>query len=105
MIVSRKPFQVRVWVDRGFYRVGDTVKVGLNAQTPDHKPVEGKGELTLFRISYNEKAEPVEKPVETWKLDTDAQGKATQQLKAAEAGQSRLSSKLTDAKQHGNASK
>ncbi len=100
VLVARKPFQVFAWVDRGHYRTGDTIKANFNAHTIDNKPVEGKGELTLFRISYNEKAEPIEKPVETWKIDTDAQGKATQQLKAAEPGQYRLSYKLTDAKQH-----
>ena len=64
------------------------------------KPVEGKGELTLFSISYNDKNEPVEKAVQTWKLDTNVEGKAQQQIKAAEAGQYRLSYKLTDAKEH-----
>src|SRR5262249_19750406 len=66
----------------------------------DKKPVEGKGVLTLYKISYNQKREPVEKAVETWKLDTDVEGKARQQLKAAEAGQYRLSYALTDSKGH-----
>jgi uncharacterized protein YfaS (alpha-2-macroglobulin family) len=100
VIVSRKPFQVNVWVNRGFYQVGDTVKFGLNAQTPDHKPVEGKGELTLFRISYDDKNQPVEKAVQTWKVDTDVEGRANQQMEASKAGQYRLSYKLTDAQKH-----
>src|SRR5216684_7239164 len=54
VLVSRKPFQVNVWVNRGFYHVGDTIKVGVNGQTIDQKPVEGKGELTLFAISYDD---------------------------------------------------
>jgi len=100
VLVSRKPFSVFTWVDRGHYRAGDTVKAYFRAQTLDQKPVEGKGELTLYQITYNDKNEPVEKAVGTWKVDTNVEGTANQQLKAAEAGQYRLSYKLTDAKQH-----
>jgi uncharacterized protein YfaS (alpha-2-macroglobulin family) len=100
VLVARKPFQVFAWLNHGHYRVGDTVTASFRAQTLDRKPVEGKGELTLFRITYNDKNEPVEKAVQTWKVDTDVEGKATQQAKAAEAGQYRFSYKLTDAKQH-----
>jgi uncharacterized protein YfaS (alpha-2-macroglobulin family) len=100
VLVARKPFQVFAWLGRGYYRAGDTLDASFQAQTLDHKPVEGKGELTLLRIAYNDKNEPVEKAVQTWKLDTDAEGKAHQQMVAAEAGQYRLSYKLTDAKKH-----
>ena len=100
VLVSRKPFKVYAWLDRGHYAAGDTIKASFSAQTLDQKPVQGKGDLTLFKISYNAKSEPVEKAVQTWKLDTDAFGKAKQQIKAAEPGQFRLSYKVTDAKQH-----
>jgi uncharacterized protein YfaS (alpha-2-macroglobulin family) len=100
VLVARKPFQVFAWLDRGHYRTGDTVRAGFDAHTLDNKPVEGKGELTLFKVTYNDKKEPVEKAVETWQLDTNAEGRARQQLKAAEPGQYRLSYKVTDSKQH-----
>lgn len=103
VLVSRKPFQIFSWVDRGHYRVGDTIQAHFTAQTLDQKPVQGKGELTLYRITYNG-GEPAENAVQTWKLDTSApgatQGTARQQLKAATAGQYRLALKLTDAKNH-----
>jgi uncharacterized protein YfaS (alpha-2-macroglobulin family) len=98
VLVARKPFKVYAWVDRGFYRAGDVVKASFAAQTLDQKPVEGKGELTLYKISYNAKNEPVETAVQTWKLDTDAQGQARQQITAAQPGQYRLAYKVTDAK-------
>jgi uncharacterized protein YfaS (alpha-2-macroglobulin family) len=100
VLAARQPFRVFAWLDHGHYRVGDTIKAFFKAHTLDQKPVEGKGELTLYKISYNEKNEPVEKPVNTWKLDTDVEGKALQQLKASTAGQYRLSYKLTDSKKH-----
>ncbi len=100
VLVARKPFQVFAWVDRGHYRAGDTVEARFQAHTLDRKPVEGKGVLTLYSISYDAKNEPVEKPVETWNLDTDENGQARQQMVAAAKGQFRLSYKLTDAKEH-----
>jgi len=100
VLVARKPFQVYAWLDRGFYHAGDSIKASFSAQTLDRKPVAGKGELTLLQISYNAKNEPVEKAVQTWKLDTDAQGQAGQQMTAAAPGQYRLSYKVTDAKQN-----
>ena len=60
VLVSRKPFQVFSWVDRGHYRSGDTVKAYFTAQTLDRKPVEGKGELTLYQVSYDKANKPVE---------------------------------------------
>jgi uncharacterized protein YfaS (alpha-2-macroglobulin family) len=100
VLAARKPFKVLSWVDRGHYWAGDTVTASFRAQTLDGKPVEGKGELTLYRITYNDDAKPIEKAVETWKLDTNAQGEAHHKLKATEAGQYRLSLKLTDTKKH-----
>jgi uncharacterized protein YfaS (alpha-2-macroglobulin family) len=100
VLVSRKPFQVFAWVDRGHYRVGDTVKAGFAALTLDRKPVGGTGELTLYQVRYGKDSKPVEKAVETWKLDPDAEGKLNHQLKAAAAGQYRLSYKLTDVKKN-----
>jgi uncharacterized protein YfaS (alpha-2-macroglobulin family) len=100
VLVARKPFQVFAWVDRGYYRTGDTVRASFKAQTLDGKPVPGRGELTLYQITYNDQHEPVEKRVQAWDLDADAQGEARQQLKADEPGQYRLSYRVTDARNH-----
>jgi uncharacterized protein YfaS (alpha-2-macroglobulin family) len=94
VLVARKPFRVHAWVDRGYYRVGDTIQANFNARTIDGKPVHGKGELTLLKISY-EKDKPVEIPVQTWQIDTNEEGQAQQQITAGQAGQYRLSYKLT----------
>lgn len=100
VLVSRSPFRVFAWVDRGHYKVGDTIVASFDAHTLDNKPVSGKGELTLFKISYDDKLRPVEEAVQSWKLDTDATGHARQQLAATKAGQYRLSYKVTDSKAH-----
>ena len=100
VLVARQPFKVFAWLDRGHYRVGDTVKAGFAALTLDRKPVVGKGELTLYQISYDKANKPIEKAVQTWTLDTNAEGRLNQQLKGARAGQFRISYKLTDSKKH-----
>ena len=100
VLVARKPFQVFAWVDRGHYRAGDAVEARFEAHTLDQKPVEGRGVLKLFNITYNDENEPIEKEVESWNLDTDAHGQSRQQFRAAQKGQYRLSYKVTDAKAH-----
>ena len=105
VLVARKPFKVYAWVDRGHYRAGDVVLARFFAQTPDNKPVKGKGELKLFKIAYKPEgpsgnAKPVETEVQKWDLPTNEEGRAQQQIKAADHGQYRLSYKVTDDKQH-----
>jgi hypothetical protein len=99
VLVARKPFKVFTWVDRGYYRIGDVIQANFQAQTLDRKPVTGEGVLKLFIISY-ENGKPVETPMQEWKLATDAEGRATQQLDASAAGQYRLSFVLTDKQGH-----
>ncbi len=105
VMVARQPFKVYAWLDRGHYHTNDDIGVELSAQTLDNKPVVGKGVLKLLKVTYGEakegeKAEPIEKEVQSWDLNTDAQGKAHQQLKASEGGQFRVSYTVTDEKGH-----
>ena len=100
VLVARKPFKVYTWVDRGHYRVGDVIQGSFSAQTLDNKPVQGKGELRLLKLSYGKDARPIEAEAQKWNLDTDAQGRAQIQIKAAVAGQYRLSYQVTDSKKH-----
>ncbi|HEV3301484.1 MAG TPA: MG2 domain-containing protein [Planctomycetaceae bacterium] len=98
VLVAHKPFNVIVWTDRGFYHVGDPIDAQFTAQTLDRKPVQGKGVATLFRVTYGPNMKPTETAVQTWNVDTDAQGSARVPIKASQSGQYRLSYKLTDSK-------
>jgi alpha-2-macroglobulin len=100
VLVARKPFKVYTWVDRGHYRVGDTVEASFSAQTLDGKPVKGSGKLVLYRVTYDKDSKPVEKAVGKWQLDPGVEGRARQQIKASRPGQYRLSYSLTDTKKH-----
>ncbi|QOV92365.1 alpha-2-macroglobulin [Humisphaera borealis] len=98
--VARKPFKVYAWVNNGFFQENQVIQAEFSAQTLDNKPVKGKGELKLLSVKYDEKKQPVEKEVQSWQIDTNDEGRATHQLKAAEPGQYRLSYKVTDNKGH-----
>ena len=105
VLVARKPFQVTVWVNQGYFHTGDAIEAQFAGRTLDGKPVKGTGHLVLYKVSYPGAAKhgeeaPIEKAVEEWNVDTDAEGSARQQMKAAAPGQYRLSYKLTDAKGH-----
>ncbi len=100
VLVAREPFKVFSWVDRGYYRVGDTIHAQFRAQMLDQKPVQGSGTLTLLRVTYNQDRQPVEAPIQKWSLDTNDQGEAELKIKASEQGQYRLSYRVTDAKEH-----
>ena len=100
VLVARKPFSVYTWVDRGHYRSGDTIVAEIRAQTLDHKPVAGKGTLKLLKIAYDANQKPVETPVESWNLSLDAEGQASQTIKAAAPGQYRLASTIDDGHGH-----
>ena len=99
VLVARRPFKVYAWVDRGHYRIGDVIQANFFAQTLDNKPVQGKGALDLFKISYRD-GKPVEHSVQNWSVDTDDEGRAHIQLKASESGQYRLSYEVTDKANH-----
>ncbi|MEC7717849.1 MAG: MG2 domain-containing protein [Planctomycetota bacterium] len=100
VLVSRKPFRVFAWVDRGYYRVGDVIQSHVKAQTLDGTPVEGSGEIRLFKITYDENRQPRETAVQIWSIQSDPNGEAIQQLKAASPGQYRLSATVKDEQGH-----
>ena len=99
VIVTRQPFRVYLWVHRGYYRTGDVVAVEASARTADGRPVAGKGELTLYKIRYQE-GKPAETAVRAWEMPTDEEGRAALQIRAAEPGQYRLALRVNDGQGH-----
>jgi uncharacterized protein YfaS (alpha-2-macroglobulin family) len=94
ILVAQKPFTIYAWLDRGYYHVGDTIEGHFSARTLDGKPVEGQGDLQLLKITYKD-GKPIETPVQTWQLNTNAEGTAQQPMTASQAGQYRLSYRLS----------
>jgi uncharacterized protein YfaS (alpha-2-macroglobulin family) len=102
VLVARRPFRVFTWVDRGYYRVGDTIEASFAARRLDGRGVEGAGKLRLLKITYDKNADekPIETEVRTWELATGEAGLANLQIKASEEGQYRLAYAVTDAAGH-----
>lgn len=99
VLVAREPFKVFAWTDRGHYRTGDTATVGIQARTPDGKPVSGAGKAVLYSVTY-ESDKPVEKQIESWDIKTGDDGKTSLKMTLPAAGQFRIAVKVTDAEQH-----
>jgi tetratricopeptide (TPR) repeat protein len=99
VLVARQPFRVFAWVERGYYRVGDTITASFAARQLDGHGVAGTGKLQLLKISYDKDHldTPIETEVRTWDLATNADGLADLPIKASEKGQYRLSYCVTDA--------
>ncbi|MEO2027819.1 MAG: MG2 domain-containing protein [Fuerstiella sp.] len=99
VLVAREPFKVFVWTHRGHYKTGDTVEVGVQARTPDGKPVKGSGRAILYAVTYQDN-KPVENEVESWNIATADDGRAALKMVVPDAGQFRISVKVTDSEGH-----
>jgi uncharacterized protein YfaS (alpha-2-macroglobulin family) len=99
VLVARKPFQVYTWLEKGYYRVGDTVRANFKGQTLDKQPVEGTGVATLYAITYKDGV-ATEMPVRRWDVNTNVEGTSDLQLRASAKGQYRLAYDLTDSAGH-----
>ena len=58
VLVARKPFKVFAWVDRGYYRVGDTITASFAARQLDGNGVAGTGKLQAAARSATTKTTP-----------------------------------------------
>ncbi len=96
VLVSRKPFKVFAWMNRGYYQVGDTMTASFKAQTLDSKPVTGKGKVVLYRVTYDDQGKPKESAVQDWELNPAADGTASQKMSATQTGQYRVAYTVTD---------
>ena len=95
LLVSRDPFRVFVWTDRGHYRSGDTVNVSVQARTPDGRPVSGSGTAALFRVEWDGD-QARETQVEQFEFRTDASGRGSVRIVIPRSGQYRLSCRVAD---------
>ncbi|MBP89087.1 MAG: alpha-2-macroglobulin [Planctomycetaceae bacterium] len=100
VLVARQPYKIFTWVDRGYYRVGDTIHANFLAQALDNRAVKASGSVKLYQIAYDDNGEPEEFEVGRWKVGTDDEGAADLHLAAHTNGQYRISCELIDAEGH-----
>jgi hypothetical protein len=96
---ARRPFQTYVWFDQGYFRVGDTMNLGIHARRLDGKGVSGAAVVKLYKVEYAKTDDGSVKPIETEvyadELRTDEEGKGSAKFVAAESGQYRVSCVVT----------
>ncbi len=96
VIAARKPFEVVVWTDRGYTRAGNEVVANISAATLAGKPVAGaKGTLRIFEITSGDDGRIEEKEIQSFPIETDAEGKVLQKFAAPATGQYRLAASLS----------
>ncbi|MEM7010744.1 MAG: MG2 domain-containing protein, partial [Verrucomicrobiota bacterium] len=91
---ARRPFEVFVSLDRGFYETGDVIQMTAHARSPDGRPVEGVGVVKFIRVRYDANGEPKETLVHNTDVKTDENGVAKLKFTAAAAGQFRVACEL-----------
>ncbi len=97
VIAARKSFEVVVWADRGYARAGDEVEANVSAATLAGKPVvAAKGVLRLLKLSSGENGSIEELEVNSWPVETDAEGRISHRFSVPETGQFRLAAALAD---------
>ncbi len=98
IIAARKPFQVIVQADKGYYKSQDTINIRFSARSADDKPTQGRAMIKLYKISYSKNGEPKETLVEKWQNKTNKNGEGFLRIKASGSGQYRLECVVTDKK-------
>ncbi|MGB1260819.1 MAG: MG2 domain-containing protein, partial [Akkermansiaceae bacterium] len=97
IIAARQAFNVSVWLDRGYARVGEPINATVAARTVDGKKLTTNGKFTLYRItSQDGKAKETE--VKSWQTDTTKGTNGSLKFQAGAVGHYRLAATMTDAK-------
>ena len=91
--MARVPYDVTVWLDRGYARVGEKITASFEARSLDGKPVDGEAKAFLYSTNVNQDGKIEEKEVANWK----PAGKSWA-FEASKPGQYRLALEFTDQK-------
>jgi alpha-2-macroglobulin len=102
VLAARRPFEVYVSLDRGYYNAGDSGKVSVHARTLDGREVKASGGLTIYRITYAKDGTPTEEAVSQADLSLTEKndGASLTAFTFAKGGQHRASAKLKDEAGH-----
>ncbi|MDX1679849.1 MAG: alpha-2-macroglobulin family protein [Akkermansiaceae bacterium] len=93
VLAAREPYDVTVWLDRGYARVGDQVTGTFAARTLDGRKVEGEAKAILYATSVNDRGAIAEKKVAEWEPE-----KGSWVFVASKPGQYRMAVEFVDTK-------
>ena len=100
VLVARKPFSAKVWLDQGYARPGVAVNASFSAHTLDGRAVSVKGVGVLYRVTLDDNGKVKESQIKSFKVEGRdlEKGEGEIRFKAPSPGQYRFSVKLTDEK-------
>jgi uncharacterized protein YfaS (alpha-2-macroglobulin family) len=100
VLAARRPFEVYVSLDRGYYRTGESGEIRVHARTLDGRAVKGTGSLKIFRVTYDAEGKPSEEEAASFDLKAEGEEAAKQQVKWPRGGQYRVAATLKDEAGH-----
>jgi len=100
VLAARRPFEVYVSLNRGYYQAGEDGEIRIHARTLDGREVKATGDLTLYRITYDKDGKPSEEAVHTAAISLKDKEATMVKATFARSGQYRVSAKLKDEAGH-----
>ncbi|NWK55681.1 alpha-2-macroglobulin [Verrucomicrobiaceae bacterium N1E253] len=97
VIAARKPYQVSVWLDRGYARSGQAIQANVACRSADGKTVNTKGQFVLYQI-HIKKEKVEEKEIQRWQTTTEGERNGQLKFQVQHAGQFRLAAIMRDDK-------
>jgi uncharacterized protein YfaS (alpha-2-macroglobulin family) len=90
--VTRQAYYAFVQADRGYCRPGEETVVRIRCLTPDNKPVQTEGQITVSEVVYGgpENARIEQTELKRWKASTDERGLLNFRLRHEKSGQLRI---------------
>ncbi|MBB5037927.1 alpha-2-macroglobulin family protein [Prosthecobacter dejongeii] len=101
VLAARRPFEVYVSLNQGYYQTGEVAEATVNARTLDGREVQATGGLTVYRITYGKDGQPTEEAVHTAEVTLkEGEPMVKARFTLAQGGQYRVSVKLKDKAGH-----
>jgi hypothetical protein len=89
---TRQAYYAFVQADGGYYRPGDEMLIRVRCMTPDNKPVQTEGQITVSSVVFGgpENARIEEKELKRWKASTNELGYLEFRLRHEKSGQLKI---------------
>ena len=94
--ISQKRFKIFTKLNKGFYNKGDTIKASIISIGENATAVEGKGKLTVYKISRSDKGRFSETIVHQWNVNPNKKGQIFKDFPITKTGDYRLNYELTN---------
>ncbi|MGB2820322.1 MAG: MG2 domain-containing protein, partial [Phycisphaerae bacterium] len=90
--VTRQAYYAFVQADGGYYRPGDEMVIRVRCLTPDNKPIQTEGQITVSSVVFGgpENARIEEKELKRWKAATNELGQLEFRLRHEKSGQLKI---------------